>query len=383
MGEKIFLLDNESLLTIEETTYETEDKLQTYLEKHVDLLGAEQISSDAPPNFVLIKREMPISDTEDSEGRWSLDHLFIDQEGVLTFVEVKRSTDYRIRREVIGQLLEYAANADAYLSVAKIKKHGDEYWRQNGGGNTLDDILIQRFGLNPDDIEGYWKKVEEKLSRGFVRLIFAADKLPRELKRIIEYLNMQCERMEVLGLEIKLYSGENKRVLVPRIIGQSEQALEKKSGEIRSKTKKWNVDDFISVCSDQIQDKDIIDNVITPLYELIVTSSKINPWGSGVQTGSCSLKLKTESGFHRLFTIYSDGNMDINLGGVLKLTNDSTTAQLYKEIVEKNHQVTLENKDCPSINIKRIANKEKIVDTLREILSAVMKKLEELKVEVL
>jgi len=383
MGEKIFLLDNETLLTIEETTYETEDKLQTYLEKHVDLLGAEQISSDAPPNFVLVKREMPISDTEDSEGRWSLDHLFIDEEGVLTLVEVKRSTDFRIRREVIGQLLEYAANADAYLSVSKIKKHGDEYWRQNAGGKTLDDILIQRFGLNPDDIEGYWKKVEDKLSRGFVRLIFAADKLPRELKRIIEYLNMQCERMEVLGLEIKLYSGDNKRVLVPRIIGQSEQALEKKSGEIRSKSRKWNVDDFISVCTDQIQDKAIIDNVVKPLYDFITKTSKINPWGSGVQTGSCSLKLKTESGFHRIFTIYSDGNMDINIGGVLKLTTDSTIAQFYKELVEKNHQVTLETKDCPSINIKGIENKEKIVETISETFSAVIKKLGELKIEVL
>jgi hypothetical protein len=40
-----------------------------------------------------------------------IDHVLIDQDAVPTFVEVKRSTDTRIRRGVVGQLLEYVANA--------------------------------------------------------------------------------------------------------------------------------------------------------------------------------------------------------------------------------------------------------------------------------
>ena len=42
--------------------------------------------------------------------RWSVDHLFIDQDAVPTIVEVKRASDTRIRREVVGQMLDYAAN---------------------------------------------------------------------------------------------------------------------------------------------------------------------------------------------------------------------------------------------------------------------------------
>jgi hypothetical protein len=37
-----------------------------------------------------------------------------DAAGVPTLVEVKRSSDTRARREVVAQLLEYAANATAY-----------------------------------------------------------------------------------------------------------------------------------------------------------------------------------------------------------------------------------------------------------------------------
>jgi hypothetical protein len=53
---------------------------------------------------VLVKREVPVAGM-------SLDHLFIDHDAVPTLVEVKRSSDTRTRREVVAQMLDYAANA--------------------------------------------------------------------------------------------------------------------------------------------------------------------------------------------------------------------------------------------------------------------------------
>jgi hypothetical protein len=57
----------------------------------------------------------------DSGDRWSLDHLFADQDAIPTFVEVKRSTDTRIRREVVAQMLDYAANGTEYWTMNKIR----------------------------------------------------------------------------------------------------------------------------------------------------------------------------------------------------------------------------------------------------------------------
>lgn len=62
-----------------------------------------------------------IASEEGGGTRWSVDHLFLDQDGVPTLVEVKRSTDTRIRREVVGQLLEYAANATAYWASEELQ----------------------------------------------------------------------------------------------------------------------------------------------------------------------------------------------------------------------------------------------------------------------
>ncbi len=53
--------------------------------------------------------------------RWSVDDLFVDQDAVPTLVEVKRSSDTRIRREVVGQMLDYAANAVAHWELERIR----------------------------------------------------------------------------------------------------------------------------------------------------------------------------------------------------------------------------------------------------------------------
>src|SRR3954468_4236244 len=92
------------------TPYEAEDVLQRLLETHPDLLAGGQMTPEAPRRWALVKREQGVPARRDSGYRWSVDPLFVDQDAVPTLVEVNRSTDTRIRREVVGQMLDYAAN---------------------------------------------------------------------------------------------------------------------------------------------------------------------------------------------------------------------------------------------------------------------------------
>jgi hypothetical protein len=46
----------------------------------------------------------------------SLDHVFIDKEAVPTLVDVKRSSDNRIRRQIIRQMLDYAGKRRRVLA---------------------------------------------------------------------------------------------------------------------------------------------------------------------------------------------------------------------------------------------------------------------------
>ena len=123
MEGKIFLVgsDNE-LLPMKQETYASEADLQHILEKHPDLLAGDQIDPDSPRRWLHVSRETGVPAADDAGSRWSVDHLFLDQDGVPTLVEVKRSTDTRIRREVVGQLLEYASHAVSYWDVNDVQR---------------------------------------------------------------------------------------------------------------------------------------------------------------------------------------------------------------------------------------------------------------------
>jgi hypothetical protein len=93
-----------------------------------------------------------VPDEEGGVGRWSLDHLFLDQDAVPTLVEVKRSSDTRIRREVVGQLIDYAANAVVYWPVEALRGAFESRLEREG----LDADTELAAVLRPDvDVEDY------------------------------------------------------------------------------------------------------------------------------------------------------------------------------------------------------------------------------------
>ncbi len=101
----IYLLrEDGSLVEMSETPYDSEGLLQELLAKYPNLLAGDQMDTGSPRRWLLVSREAGVPDRPDGGDRWSLDHLFFDQDAIPTLVEVKRSTDTRIRREVIGQM---------------------------------------------------------------------------------------------------------------------------------------------------------------------------------------------------------------------------------------------------------------------------------------
>ena len=109
MSRSIFLLrGDDRLVEMPESPYAAEAVLQALIAKFPGLLAGDQYAGDAPRLLLLVGREASLPDDEDAAGRWSVDHLFLDQDAVPTLVEVERSSDTRIRREVVGQMLDYA-----------------------------------------------------------------------------------------------------------------------------------------------------------------------------------------------------------------------------------------------------------------------------------
>ncbi|TCN32127.1 hypothetical protein EV644_12737 [Kribbella orskensis] len=232
MSGAIFLLSGEQLVEMHERPYNSEDLLQTLLAKYPNLLAGDQLAG-SPRQWLLVNREVGVPDREAGSNRWSLDHLFIDQDAVPTLVEVKRSDDTRIRREVVGQMLDYAANGVVYWPAERLRADFEARCAKEGtdAGEVFRDSLGDE--LEP---EQFWDMVEQNLLSGRIRLVFVADLIPAELRRVIEFLNERMSPTEVVGVEIKQYVGQgNLTTLVPRVVGQTEQArVQKPSGQSRT-----------------------------------------------------------------------------------------------------------------------------------------------------
>jgi hypothetical protein len=212
--------------------YLSEAELQQLLADNPGLLSGDLISPSSPLRFVLIRREAGVPDAVAAGNRWSIDHLFIDQYSVPTLVEVKRASDTRIRREVVGQMLDYAANAVVHWPVDRLRSEFEA--RCEASDLEPSAVLLAALDLDraecDDDaaIELFWRRAAANLGSGAVRLIFVADEIPAELKRIIEFLNERMNPTEVLGIELRKYEAEGLRALVPTVVGQTAAAVETK-----------------------------------------------------------------------------------------------------------------------------------------------------------
>ena len=249
MAGRIYLLSDDSkLVGMDEASYDSEALLQEMLANHPDLLAGEQINSEEPRRWLLVSREMSVPDEEEGSGRWSLDHLFLDQAAVPTLVEVKRSSDTRIRREVIGQMLDYAANAVAYWPVEEIRAKFENRCELND--EDAEESISALLGED-QDVGEFWKQVKTNLQAGRIRMVFVADSIPAELRRVIEFLNEQMDPAEVLAVEVKQFVGEGMKTLVPRVLGQTETARQKKASGTSSRERIADVDFMADVTADR------------------------------------------------------------------------------------------------------------------------------------
>ena len=245
---------NRVVATLPHQAFAKEAHLQDLIAQNPHLLAGEQMYPGSDLRFMLVKREIGIQSADGRATRWSLDHLFVDQNGMPTLVEVKRSSDERIRREVVGQLLEYASNCLRSWPAGKLR----EYFEQ--GGDTqerFNKLLGPELEVGEDDgtqpqasrerrIDQFWNRVDAKLRKGDIRLVFLADELPLNLVRTIEFLNARFATIEVVGVELKQYSHGEIRFVVPRVVGVSTEVLEKQRRADPDRGN-WDEDSFLDV----------------------------------------------------------------------------------------------------------------------------------------
>jgi len=275
MSGHIYIIDDAGQLTeMEEKAYDSEALLQELLAKYPSILAGDQINSTNPRRWLLISREASLPAEEGGSGRWSIDHVFFDQDAIPTIVEVKRSSDTRIRREVVGQMLDYAANAVVYWPIEMIQSQF--YSNCEANGIDADQMFNEFLGdeISPNE---FWKKAKTNLQACNVRLVFVADFIPNELRRVVEFLNSQMDPTEVLAVEVKQYVGKGLKTIVPRVIGGT------KPPPPPPPSKKWDESSFFRELESKRGAAET--DIARKIYEWGKTNARIW-WGSGKIYGS-------------------------------------------------------------------------------------------------
>jgi len=184
MAGGIFLIQNDgSLVEMIEQPYDSERLLQELIAKYPNVLAGDSAKRDVAGKWLLVRREMGVPGEFDGANRWSLDHLFLDQDAVPTLVEVKRGSDTRIRREVVGQMLDYAANGVVHWPVEEYRSHFERQCESDGDDP---DLRMREFLAPEADPDEFWQQAKMNLKTGRIRMVFVADSIPTELQRIVE-----------------------------------------------------------------------------------------------------------------------------------------------------------------------------------------------------
>ncbi len=287
-----------------------EEELQSILMNNFNLLPGDQINPDNPSRWMLIKREMPVPDPSNGKDRWSIDFFFVDQEAKPTFVECKRYHDTRARREVVGQVLEYASNGQYYWNADDLRAHAETTAKANG--STLSEAMIAVQSGFEDSTEEFFKEVERKLKASDIRIVFFLEEAPTELKRLVEFMNAQMGTVEVLLVEAKQYNGSNIRLVVPTLYGFTERIREIKRAAAAEQNRKPIATDWESFRKNAEQ-KGLEEQTIAAMREVYDACKALQAdisWGRGVATGSFSPIWQSIHSSIAPFSLFANGKLD-------------------------------------------------------------------------
>jgi len=343
---------------MERTMVVNEDvQLQSILEKNHNLLPGDQMNPEDPRRWLLIKREMPVPNPGSAVDCWRLDFLFADQDAIPTLVDCKRFANTQSRREVIGQVIEYAANGQYYWNKKKLR----EFAEANCKARSLDEVLRDLMGPNFESSDAFFDELVKNLQTGNVRIAFFLDQSPMELRSAVDFLSKQMQEAEVFLVEARQYKLNGTSVVIPALFGYTDQARKvfQSTVTVREQSEQWDPTSFFSDARKKIGEQA---DVLKVLYDRLVTAGIDLYWGKGTVNGSFSVRIPAMCPAS-LVNVNSAGWLTLNLG-----TIPESCGKMLKDLAHSVGLADREGMKFPGYFISDWKDKvERIVDELKRL----------------
>ena len=277
------LEDGSTVLAERKRAQHEESDLQTLVEKNLDLLLGDEIDSENPRRWLLIKHEMPVPSPETGADLWYLDILVADQDAIPTLIECKLVKNGEAHREIVGQLFEYAANGRHYWTAGQLLRAA-----QGTHANLPAEIAKLRSEWS--EPEDYFNAVEANLRDANMRLIFLLDEAPQRLKMQLGFFHGRMPTIKLFVLELQQFQAAGRTYVSPYLIRpQDIEPRARLDSNMRSRSNGghiWDERTFLAEVASHMTD-------VSPVVELLnffQADGCSVAWGKG-KTGSALLAL--------------------------------------------------------------------------------------------
>ena len=189
--------------------------LQTLIHQHPDLLAVGEIEPDYTP-LIPIGREVPTN-------AGPIDNLYINPNGLITLVEAKLWKNPEARREVVGQVLDYANQLTRWT-------YDDLDARTRAAtDSSLWDHVRQHASMGLDlDEDEFVDAVTRNLSRGRFLLLIVGDGIKESTEQLALYLQGTPNLRFTLALvEMRMYDvpGSEDLLVVPSVVARTQEIV--------------------------------------------------------------------------------------------------------------------------------------------------------------
>ena len=196
-----------------------ENWLQKIIHKNPRILPIDDIESGFAP-LISLGREI-------STSVGYIDNLYISPNGYLTIVETKLWRNPEAKREVVGQIIDYAKELTTW-NFTKLNdgvKNSSQLYNNNSKGIIE---LIKEFE-NTEEHEEYKiiDNIERNLKRGRFLLLIVGDGIRESVEEMVDFLSSTPQIQFTLGLvELQFYKNPNvegELIAIPNLITRTRE----------------------------------------------------------------------------------------------------------------------------------------------------------------
>lgn len=191
-----------------------EDWLQNLIHENPQILPVDNLEIGFTP-LIALGREIPTN-------VGYIDNLFISSDGYLTILETKLWRNPEAKREVVGQIIDYAKE----LTNWTFEKLNSAVKHKNSENKGIIEAIQEFEELDEEYETKLIDSIERNLKRGRFLLLIVGDGIRESVEDMVDYLSHSAQLLFTLGLvELQVYKAaiDDSYIVVPNLITRTRE----------------------------------------------------------------------------------------------------------------------------------------------------------------